>query len=210
MININQGLFLNEETNNVTLVGRISNTFTFSHEIHGESFYLSEIKTTRQSLVEDIIPFMISDHLVNFTNLDNNKKYKIQGQIRTYNQHTNEKTKLLIFVFVKDIIEVEEEYEDINEVYINGFTCKSPIYRKTPNGREISDLVVAVNRAYGKSDYLPCICWGRNARYSRLFHVGTRIKLTGRIQSRQYDKHMDDTTVTKVAYEVSVSSIQIT
>lgn len=209
MENINKGSFLNEETNNVILVGSISNGFTFSHEVYGEKFYRTEIITTRKSGTEDLVPVMVSERLVELGQCCVEKRYKIQGQLRSYNYHEGEKTRLILFVFVKDIEEVDDDCKDMNEITTIGYVCKKPIYRKTPNGREISDVHIAVNRLYGKSDYLPCICWGRNARYSSTFQIGTRVKLIGRVQSRWYEKLDGDYIVTKIAFEVSVNKIEL-
>lgn len=209
MKNINMGSFLNEETNNVILVGSISNGFTFSHEYNGEKFYRTEIITTRKSGTEDLVPLMVSDHLVEIGQSYVQKRFKIQGQLRTYNYHENDKTHLLLFVFVREIEEVDETCKDQNEIIVKGFVCKKPIYRKTPNGREIADMLIASNRMYNKSDYLPCICWGRNARYTGTFQVGTRIMIIGRVQSREYEKRINETITKRTAYEVSVDSMQL-
>ena len=209
MENINKGSFLNEETNNVILVGSISNGFTFSHEIYGEKFYRTEIITTRKSGSKDLVPVMVSERLVELGQCCVEKRYKIQGQLRSYNHHENEKTHLMLYVFVKDIEEVDDDCKDTNEIISIGYVCKKPIYRKTPNGREISDVHIAVNRLYGKSDYLPCICWGRNARFASSFQIGSRVKLTGRVQSRQYEKQVEDWIEVRTAFEVSVGKIEL-
>jgi len=208
MESINKGSFLNEETNNVILVGSISNGFNFSHEIYGEKFYRAEIITTRKSGTVDTVQIMVSERLVELGPTYVEKRFKIYGQLRTYNYHEGDKTHLIVYVFVKDIEEVDDNCKDENQVTLYGFVCKDPIYRKTPNGREITDTLIAVNRLYGKSDYLPCICWGRNARFASTFDVGTRVKLTGRVQSRQYDKQEGEWIVSRTAFEVSINHVE--
>ena len=151
--------------------------------------------------------------------LQEGKKILVKGQFRSYNSYENERNKLILTVFAKDVIEVEENEEDsdivkkesiTNEVVLIGFICKKPIYRQTPFGREIADILLAVNRAYNKSDYIPCIAWGRNARFCQNLEVGAQIKLVGRVQSRTYEKkHEDGTVETRVAYEVSVGSLEV-
>lgn len=209
MENINQSSFLNEETNNVILVGSISNGFSYSHEKYGEKFYRTEIITTRKSGVNDSIPVIVSERLVEIGQCSVQKRYKIEGQLRTYNCHDEDKTRLILYVFVKNIEIVDDSIKDQNEITLMGYLCKEPIYRKTPNGREITDTIIAVNRLYGKSDYLPCICWGRNARFSSSFQIGTRVKLIGRVQSRQYEKRTDDSIMMKTAFEVSVNNLEL-
>ena len=151
--------------------------------------------------------------------LQEGKKLLVKGQFRSYNSYENERNKLILTVFAKDVVEVEENEEDneivkkdsiSNEVVLIGFICKKPIYRQTPFGREIADILLAVNRAYNKSDYIPCIAWGRNARFSQNLEVGTKVKVVGRVQSREYEKkHEDGTVETKIAYEVSIGSLEI-
>ena len=147
-----------------------------------------------------------------------NDKISIDGQFRSYNSYQNERNKLVLTVFAKDVKFVENQDEEIqaskdfvsNEVTLNGYICKKPIYRQTPFGREIADLLLAVNRAYNKSDYIPCIAWGRTARFCENLEVGTELRVTGRVQSREYEKKYEDGTVEKrIAYEVSVSNLEI-
>ena len=167
------------ENNQVTVMGEIVSEFSFSHEIFGEGFYMVDIQVARLSESMDIIPVMISERL-----LDVNGDYRgmtvvVNGQFRSYNRHEEHKNKLVLSVFAREIEFVEEISENIktNQIFLDGFVCKEPVYRKTPLGREIADLLLAVNRPYGKSDYIPCICWGRNARYASNFEVGTRLSL---------------------------------
>ena len=209
------------ENNYLTLVGKVTGEKKFSHEIYGESFYVFNLEIPRLSGNSDIIPITVSERLIKEDTLNEGKKLLIKGQFRSYNSYENEKNRLILTVFAKDIVEVEEKEEEqenemvikdtiTNEVVLVGYICKKPIYRQTPFGREISDLLLAVNRAYNKSDYIPCIAWGRNARFCQNLEVGTEVKIVGRVQSRNYEKkHEDGTVETRVAYEVSVGSLEV-
>lgn len=205
------------DNNHLTLVGKITSDKRFSHEIYGESFYIFDLEVERLSGNSDIIPITISERLVTKENLEIGKRVLIEGQFRSYNSYENEKNRLILTVFAKDIkfeqeeIDEEEQKEIVtNEVILIGFICKKPIYRQTPFGREIADILLAVNRAYNKSDYIPAIAWGRNARFCQNIEVGTKVKISGRVQSRKYEKKYEDGTVeTKVAYEVSIGSLEI-
>ena len=193
-------------------MGEIVGDFAFSHEIFGEGFYMVDVKVQRLSESYDIIPVMVSERL-----LDVNADYKgmlisVSGQFRSYNRHEERKNRLVLSVFAREIEFVEEIEESArtNQIFLDGYICKEPIYRKTPLGREIADLLLAVNRPYGKSDYIPCICWGRNARYASNFRVGERCAIWGRIQSRDYMKKLDEENVERrVAFEVSVSKLEL-
>ena len=211
------------ENNYLTLVGKVTGEKKFSHEIYGESFYVFNLEIPRLSGNSDIIPITVSERLIKEDTLTEGKKLLIKGQFRSYNSYENEKNRLILTVFAKDIVEVEESEEEeeeenemvrkdtvTNEVVLVGYICKKPIYRQTPFGREISDLLLAVNRAYNKSDYIPCIAWGRNARFCQNLEVGTEVKVVGRVQSRNYEKkHEDGTVETRVAYEVSIGSLEV-
>ncbi len=201
------------ENNCLTLTGKIISDKTVSHEIYGETFYIFNLEVPRLSGNEDIIPITISERLLTNFDLTIGKEVVIEGQFRSYNSYTNEKNKLILTVFAKDIVEYKEEenVENVsNEVILNGYICKKPIYRKTPFGREISDILLAVNRAYNKSDYIPCIAWGRNARFCENMEVGTEVRIIGRVQSRTYEKKFEDgTSETRVAYEVSIGNMEI-
>lgn len=200
------------ENNQVVIMGEIVSDFVFSHEIFGEGFYMVDVRVERLSDSIDIIPLMVSERL-----LDVNGDYKgmyimVNGQFRSYNRHEERKNKLVLSVFAREIEFVDEIGENTksNQIYLDGYICKEPVYRKTPLGREIADLLLAVNRPYGKSDYIPCICWGRNARFASNFEVGARCAVWGRIQSREYMKKLPDEQLEKrVAYEVSVSKLEI-
>ena len=197
------------ENNQVTIMGKVATEFSFSHEVFGEGFYMVEVEVKRLSNSEDRIPLMISERLIDVT-----QDYTmVHGQFRSYNRHEEQKNRLVLSVFVREISFMEEEPDGTktNSIWLDGYICKEPIYRKTPLGREIADLLLAVNRPYGKSDYIPCICWGRNARYASGFEVGEHVQLLGRIQSREYVKRISDTeTEKRVAYEVSVSKLEKT
>ena len=209
------------ENNYLTLVGKVTGEKKFSHEIYGERFYIFNLSIPRLSGNADIIPITTSERLLKEDTLEEGKKLLIKGQFRSYNSYENEKNRLILTVFAKDLQEVEEEPEELenemvrkdiitNEVVLIGYICKKPIYRQTPFGREIADILLAVNRAYNKSDYIPCIAWGRNARFCQNLEVGTQVKLVGRVQSRTYEKkHEDGTSETRVAYEVSVGSLEV-
>ena len=199
------------ENNQVSIMGKIASGFTFSHQVFGEGFYLVDVLVKRLSDSEDRIPLMISERLVDVTQDYEGEYIMVQGQFRSYNRHEEKKNRLVLSVFVREIAFVEEADDSIktNQIFLDGYICKPPVYRKTPLGREIADLLLAVNRPYGKSDYIPCICWGRNARYASAFEVGGHVLIWGRIQSREYVKKLSETeTETRTAYEVSVSKLE--
>ena len=199
------------ENNQVSIMGQIVSQFTFSHQVFGEGFYLVDIMVKRLSDSEDIIPVMVSKRLIDVTQDYEGEYLMVSGQFRSYNRHEEKKNRLVLSVFAREISFVEEEDDSVksNQIYLDGYICKPPVYRKTPLGREIADLLIAVNRPYGKSDYIPCICWGRNARYASAFVVGGHVLIWGRIQSREYMKRVSDTEMEKrVAYEVSVSKLE--
>lgn len=201
------------ENNQVTIMGKVATEFSFSHEVFGEGFYMVEVEVKRLSSSEDRIPLMISERLIDVTQDYTGEYIMVHGQFRSYNRHEEQKNRLVLSVFVREISFMEEEPDGTktNSIWLDGYICKEPIYRKTPLGREIADLLLAVNRPYGKSDYIPCICWGRNARYASGFEVGEHVQLLGRIQSREYVKRISDTeTEKRVAYEVSVSKLEKT
>lgn len=209
------------ENNYLTLVGKVTGEKRFSHEIYGESFYIFDLSIDRLSGNADIIPVTVSERLIKDDMLQEGKTLLVKGQFRSYNSYDNGRNKLVLTVFTKDIMEVEENQNEeeneivkkdivTNEVVLVGYICKKPIYRQTPFGREISDILLAVNRAYNKSDYIPCIAWGRNARFCQDLEVGTQVKIVGRVQSRTYEKKFEDGTVEqRIAYEVSVGSLEV-
>ena len=199
------------ENNQVSIMGKIASGFTFSHQVYGEGFYLVDVLVKRLSDSEDRIPLMVSERLVDVTQDYEGEYIMVQGQFRSYNRHEEKKNRLVLSVFVRELSFVEEEDDAVktNQIFLDGYICKPPVYRKTPLGREIADLLLAVNRPYGKSDYIPCICWGRNARYASAFEVGGHVLIWGRIQSRGYIKKLSESqTEKRTAYEVSVSKLE--
>ena len=200
------------ENNLIKLIGTVVSDKVFSHEVYGEGFYSFDLEVPRLSENSDIIPVTVSERLLAGFDFRIGQQVVIDGQFRSYNNYENEKNKLVLTVFVKEIrLQTEDDAnENSNEIVLNGFICKKPIYRTTPFGREIADILLAVNRAYNKSDYIPCIAWGRNARYCQNLTVGENVKIWGRIQSRQYEKKFEDgTSEMRRAYEVSVSKMEI-
>ena len=202
-----------ENGNNfINIGGVIYSDFAFSHEIYGEGFYRFEVEIKRLSGAVDILPVTISERIVDRQQMVVGKAVTIAGQIRSYNNYVeaDKRNRLVLTVFARDMELVEEVSEDNpNDVVLDGYLCKPGVYRTSPFGREIADLLVAVNRSYNKSDYIPCIAWGRNARYASKLEVGDRVKLYGRMQSRNYQKRLENGEVLeKVAYEVSVSKIE--
>lgn len=198
------------DNNQVSMIGEVVSEFQFSHEVFGEGFYMVEISVNRLSNYADYIPLMVSERLVDTTQDYTGQIVKISGQFRSYNRHEEKKNRLVLSVFVREweFWDEPEENEKTNQIFLDGFVCKEPVYRKTPLGREIADLLLAVNRSYGKSDYIPCICWGRNARFAAGFLVGSHVQILGRIQSREYVKRIgEEETERRIAYEVSVSKI---
>lgn len=199
------------ENNQVTIIGEVASEFTFSHEVFGEGFYMVDVLVKRLSNSDDRIPLMISERLIDVHQDYTGEYIMATGQFRSYNQHEEKKNRLVLSVFVREVSFVEEELDGAktNTILLDGYICKHPIYRKTPLGREIADLLLAVNRPYGKSDYIPCICWGRNARFASGFEVGEHVQVLGRIQSREYVKKLTETeTEKRTAYEVSVSKLE--
>ena len=199
------------ENNQVTIMGEIVSDFSYRHEVYGEGFYTVEVSVNRLSNFVDYIPVMVSERLVNVQESAKGQYVYITGQFRSFNRHEEHKNRLVLSVFAREFTLVEQMDEEnaVNQIFLDGFICKESVYRKTPLGREIADLLVAVNRSYGKSDYIPCICWGRNARFAAGFEVGSHVQIWGRIQSRAYVKKLSETQVEqRVAYEVSVSKIE--
>ncbi|RKD32442.1 single-stranded DNA-binding protein [Thermohalobacter berrensis] len=203
------------QTNTVKIVGKMATDLEFSHEMFGEGFYNFYMDIPRLSEHTDTLPITISERLFVDIDLKPGEDLVIEGQLRSYNRYVDGKNKLILTIFARDLYvpEDEEELESLkktpNEIFLDGYVCKAPIYRTTPLGREITDLLIAVNRPYNKSDYIPCIAWGRNARFSQTLKVGDHIKLWGRVQSREYQKKKPDGRVeNKVAYEVSISKME--
>lgn len=201
---------MNLNKNEAVAVGTVVKDLEYSHETHGEKFYSLKISSTRMSGKEDIIPVVVSERILNTSRKYEGKLLGIRGQFRSFNQWDGEGKHLALFLFAREAELEEDSVYDLDEIKIDGYICKKPVYRETPLGRQIADVLIAVNRAYGRSDYLPCICWGRNARFAKHLDVGTRIIATGRIQSREYMKKISDTEFeSRTAYEVSISSMEV-
>jgi len=202
------------ETNEVVIVGKVKGEKEFSHEMYGERFYILELEVPRLSDTIDILPVTVSDRLLVNIELDVGEYIVVEGQLRSYNRYIDSSNRLILTVFAREIYipneeELEEGLKNPNEIFLDGYICKKTIYRVTPFGREITDLLLAVNRAYNKSDYIPCIAWGRNARFCKSLILGDHMKIWGRIQSREYQKRLPSgDTETKTAYEVSISKLE--
>lgn len=197
----------NTINNKVFLMGEIDSEPVFSHEMYSEGFYEFLLKVKRLSGQYDIIPVTASERLIK-EKLSKGDKIGINGQFRSYNKLENGKSKLMLTVFVRDFIEYDEDETNPNLVELNGYVCKEPIYRTTPFSREICDVLLAVNRSYNKSDYIPCIAWGRNARFAKNIEIGKLVTITGRIQSREYNKKLEDRIEVRTAYELSINKIE--
>lgn len=198
----------NLSNNVVTLSGRVTGDPVFSHEVFGEKFYEAALAVKRLSGMEDILPVSVSEHLMGDRFTDG-AEISVKGQFRSYNKVVGEHSKLMLTVFVRDVCDYDETVNP-NVMELSGYVCKAPVYRTTPFNREICDLLIAVNRQYNKSDYIPCIVWGRNARFAGNLPVGEHVSISGRVQSRNYQKKLpDETVVTRTAYEVSVSKITV-
>ena len=199
------------DNNKVSVIGEIVSEFRFSHEVFGEGFYIVDVSVNRLCDSSDVIPMMVSERLVNVKENLMGQLVEVAGQFRSYNRHDGSKNRLVLSIFVREwqIVAENPLSGKTNQIFLDGFICKAPVYRKTPLGREIADLLIAVNRPYGKSDYIPCIAWGRNARFASTFEVGGRIQVWGRVQSREYIKKISEEETEKhVAYEVSVNKLE--
>lgn len=201
--------------NEVQLSGIVDSELKMSHEIYGEAFYSFVLRVMRLSDICDYINVTVSERLLQCTPISVGSFVSVSGQFRSYNNYSDTGSRLILTVFARDIVCIDvasetENNKNPNYIYLNGFLCKSPVYRTTPFGREITDILIAVNRAYNKSDYIPCIAWGRNARFSSNLNVGDNIKIWGRIQSREYQKKIsEDESITKTAYEISISKMEV-
>ena len=199
----------NQETNTAMVSGTVESEMQFSHEVYGEGFYSFNISVPRLSEACDTIPVTVSERLLAPDKLKIGDKVVIVGQFRSYNNYSETGSKLILTLFAREISFGDTEIHTPNEITLTGFICKPVVYRHTPFGREIADILLAVNRSYNKSDYIPCIAWGRNARFCQNLDVGSKLRLTGRIQSREYKKRIsDDEFITKTAYEVSIVKLE--
>ena len=201
----------NVSNNQAAVIGTIEDEFVFNHEIYAEKFYTCTVRVPRLSGTSDDIRVMVSERLIMDGEYNVGDMVEVTGQFRSYNSYENGDNRLVLTVFAKDIMHYEEaDNKNPNTLYLNGFICKEPVYRTTPFGREITDLLLAVNRSYNKSDYIPIIAWGRNARFAKNLKVGDNVKIWGRIQSRTYQKRIsDEETITKTAYVVSTNRIEL-
>jgi len=196
------------ENNGACVIGRIMPGAGYSHEIHGERFYRADILACRASGITDKVPLMVSEKVADLEREHLDSMVEVTGPFRSYNRKEEGKSRLELFVFVQGIRYLDDGYVDCgnnNRVCLKGFLCKAPVYRKTPLGRRICDILLAVNRPYWKADYIPCIVWGKEAVLASRLDVGSPVEVTGRIQSREYEKKLSETeTEIRVAYEVSV------
>lgn len=205
---------MNENLNNMAFIsGTVYGFPVYSHSVYGEKFYTFDIETERTSGNVDLLPVIASERTVDIDALCPGDIVSVRGEIRSYNLKCAEKTRLVLNVFARSVQMVEhveaDENGSNNNIYLDGYICKPPTYRETPMGRELSDAIIAVNRAYGKSDYIPCIFWGRNARFASQLPVGSHVRLSGRFQSREYRKNIGDATEIRTALELSVGSLEV-
>lgn len=195
--------------NEVHVIGRVKEDPQFDHEVCGEKFFKTHISIERTSGTIDLIPCLLSERLRVIEKIKSGAKVNIYGSFRSFNDRSGEKSRLILNLFAEHI-DIADEESDFNKIEAEGYICKEPVYRTTPLGRDIADVLLAVNRAYGKSDYIPCICWGRNARFVSTLEVGTRLRVQGRIQSRNYMKKLSETeSETRTAYEVSIQRMEV-
>ncbi len=201
--------YVSDKNNKVYIMGEIVSEAYFSHEVYGEGFYEFYVRVMRLSNQADILPVTVSERLIEGHDLKEGSFISALGQFRSYNKIENGRSRLMLTVFVREIVEISAS-KNPNSIVLSGYICKPPVYRTTPFNREIADILIAVNRAYNKSDYIPCIAWGRNARFVKNLSVGDRVAISGRIQSRDYQKKVSDTEcITMTAYEVSVSKLAV-
>ncbi|RMC97865.1 single-stranded DNA-binding protein [Clostridium autoethanogenum] len=195
--------------NKIYLEGTVASELQFSHEMYGEGFYTFNVEVPRLSESKDILFITISERLIGGMDIKVGTDVIIEGQLRSYNKFVDGANRLILTVFARNIDFCTERSKNPNQIFLDGFICKEPVYRTTPFGREISDMLLAVNRAYNKSDYIPTIAWGRNSRFCKSLKVSDNIRVWGRLQSREYQKKISDTeTVKKIAYEVSISKME--
>ena len=199
------------ENNRATIAGEVCSELTFSHMIYGERFFLFKLRVPRLSENFDTVNITISERFFPEITPEIGDLLLIEGQFRSYNNFSDTGNRLMLRVFAKEVTRIEDlnELSNPNQIYLSGYICKPPVYRTTPFHREIADILLAVNRFYNKSDYIPCIAWGRNAKYAEGLAVGTHLKIWGRIQSRDYQKRIDDENfIIKTAYEISISKME--
>ena len=196
-------------TNKVYVEGKVISEIKFSHQMYGEGFYTLKVEVPRLSDTVDVLPITISERLISIMDIKVGSLVSVVGQLRSYNKIVDGNNRLILTIFARDINYIEEISKTPNQIFIDGYICKAPVYRTTPFGREITDILVAANRPYNKSDYIPVIAWGRNARFSSTLEVGSHIRIWGRVQSREYEKKVSDEIVlSRVAYEVSITKME--
>lgn len=197
------------QNNKIYLEGVCISDLEFSHKMFGEGFYSFKMKVPRLSDSTDVLPITVSERLLADVDIRKGQQFVVEGQLRSYNKYISGANRLILTVFTRDIQPLVERSKNPNQIFLNGYVCKKPVYRTTPFGREIADILLAVNRSYNKSDYIPTISWGRNSRFCKTLKVGDNIKIWGRLQSREYQKKVDEEDViTKIAYEVSISKLE--
>ena len=193
--------------NNITLRGDLVDLPVFSHMNHGKKFYRFLLEVERLSGAVDTLPVIAELEVLEQLDLTAGSRLRVEGQVRSHNQSDDTGRHLLIFVFASSL--TAEEGPGINTLRVTGTICREPVYRRTPLGREICDVMLAVPRAFRRADYLPCILWGRTARQIAACHTRDRIELNGRLQSRVYTKYLDDVPVERTAYEISALTAEI-
>ena len=198
------------ESNKTYIRGVIVSPPEFSHELYGEGFHTFHVEVTRLSEQKDVLPITVSERLISSSDLKVGDSISVIGQLRSYNKFIEGKSRLFLTIFAREISDEQDLTLNPNQIYLEGHLCKPPVYRTTPFNREITDMLLAVNRAYGKSDYIPCITWGRNARFSEKLQVGDKIRIWGRLQSRDYQKKTPEgEIINKTAYEVSIAKMYV-
>ena len=203
---MDNNLFLN---NKIYLEGTVASKLSFSHEMYGEGFYNFQLEVMRLSDTKDMLNITVSERLITNLDLSIGSEIIVDGQLRSYNKFVDGSNRLILTVFARNIEPCIERSKNPNEIFLDGYICKEPVYRTTPFGREIADVLLAVNRAYNKSDYIPTIAWGRNSRFCQTLSVGDNIRVWGRLQSREYQKKVnEDESIVKIAYEVSISKME--
>ncbi|SCN21432.1 Single-stranded DNA-binding protein SsbB [Clostridium sp. N3C] len=195
--------------NKIYLEGKVVSDLVFSHEMYGEGFYIFNLEVPRLSETKDVLSVTISERLLTGMELKIGSEIIVEGQLRSYNKFIDGSNRLILTVFARNVEPCYEKSKNPNQIFLDGFICKPPVYRTTPFGREIADMLLAVNRAYNKSDYIPTIAWGRNSRFCQTLNVGDNIRIWGRLQSREYQKKVsEEEVIKKIAYEVSISKME--
>lgn len=198
---------MEQTANHIALVGSLASAPQYSHSNHGRRFFSFELEVVRLSNAVDRLPILVPETLLSQTELTGGSALSITGQIRSFNNRQEIGRRLIISVLAEAIEIVSTPHD--NRVTLAGVICKEPVYRRTPLGREICDIMLAVNRPYHRADYLPCILWGSCAQRTARYPVGTPLSLTGRLQSRSYIKLIDGVPEERTAYEISAITADI-